>query len=38
MTLASKRLLFQIVISPPDAPIEGEKANLSKLLGQNFLM
>ena len=32
----SKRLLFQIMISPPDAPIEGEKTKEPKFLGQNF--
>jgi hypothetical protein len=35
--LASKRPPFQIVMRPPEAPLEGEKAKLSKYLGQNFL-
>jgi hypothetical protein len=29
---------FQRIIIPPEAPIEGEKAKLSKRLGQNFLI
>jgi len=35
--LPSKSLLFQTVRSPLEVPIEGEKAKLSRFLGQNFL-
>ena len=33
-----KMELFQIVRMPPEAPLEGTKANLSNLLGQQFLI
>jgi hypothetical protein len=29
---------FQMVIKPPDAPLEGRNSNLVNLEGQNFLM
>jgi hypothetical protein len=37
ITLPSKKLLFQTVNNPSEAPAEGEKANLSRYLGENFL-
>lgn len=32
-TEPSKKLPFQTMMSPPEAPAEGKKANLSRLLG-----
>jgi len=36
MTVPLKKLLFHMVIRPPEAPAEGEKAKASRCLGQNF--
>ena len=38
MTSPSKSDPFQVIRRPPEAPIEGRKANLLSLLGQKFLM
>jgi hypothetical protein len=31
-----KRELFQIIMRPPDAPIEGKNSNLLNFLGRTF--
>jgi hypothetical protein len=33
----SKRIPFQMIIEPPEAPIEGRNANLLKAAGEIFL-
>jgi hypothetical protein len=38
MTDPSNRLPFQQTKIPPEAPCEGEKINLSNLLGAKFLI